>query len=207
MARRVRRSVADLRPHAARYLDQYTNPAGAYAFRTYDQAIVHDGQLTPPDVLMANLMGMRLGWRDVIPLFADGNTPPAHLRGALDAALAEARALPPLENCSDSDVEMPALAAANDLSRIAFPDRPHGPWGVVAVSKVLHRLARNVPLADQRVRSFYAVRFAGDLRRAMRDDLAANRPWLEDLAPRYPVRGQPMPLTRIADILIWMNGQ
>jgi hypothetical protein len=45
---------------------------------------------------MANLLSLKLGWRDVTPLFAAGNTPPVRLRQALDAALTEARGLPAL---------------------------------------------------------------------------------------------------------------
>jgi hypothetical protein len=64
---------------------------------------------------------------------------------------------------------MPALRRANELaSATTFP----GMKRQVTVSKVLHRLARNV-----------------------RTDLGRNRRWLEDLTLAYPVRGAPMPLT------------
>lgn len=65
----------------------------------------------------------------------------------------------------------------------------------------------NVPLVDSRMLSFYAVRFAFDLRGAILDDLVSNCLWLEALGPRYLVRGEPMPLTRIADILISMDAE
>ena len=58
---------------AAEYLDEFTDPSEHYAFATYDQAAVHDGPLTAAGFLMANLLSLQLGWRDVIPLSAGGN--------------------------------------------------------------------------------------------------------------------------------------
>jgi hypothetical protein len=205
MARRNPRSLSELRSRAADYLDEFTDSSGPYAFATYDQAAVHDGPLTAADVLMANLLSLRLGQRDVIPLFAETDTPETALRQALDAALDEARSLPALEDCDDVQVKMPALAAANEATELAFQGRKPRPWTPVTVSKVLHRLARNVPLVDSKVRRFYHLRWASDIRRELRDDIGRNRPWLEAIAPRYPVRDVPMPLTRVADILIWMS--
>src|SRR5215468_4084241 len=99
MTRRSPRSIAELRLAAVAYLDEFTDPRGSYAYMTYDQSAVHMGPITAADVLMANLLGLKLGWRDVIPLFAADDTPPARLRQALDAALTEARSLPALEDC------------------------------------------------------------------------------------------------------------
>jgi len=208
MSRQRPRSVAELRPVADQYLHAYTDPAGPYAFVTYDLAEVHDGPLTASDVLMANLLGLRLGWRDVVPLFADNDSAPSRLRRALDAALAEARNLPPLEDCDDTQVEMPALRMANELAYLTlFPGRSKRPWTAVTVSKVLHRLSRNVPLVDSTVKKFYGSQWAGTLRKAIRDDLDQNRGWLAELAAQHDARGQPMPLTRSADILIWMDAK
>ena len=208
MTRRPPRSIAELRHVAVAYLDKFTDPSGSYAFTTYDQAAVHTGSVTAADVLMANLLSLKLGWRDVTPLFAAGDTPPVRLRQALDAALAEARGLPALEDCDEDQVKMPALRAANELARTTmFPGTQRRAWTEVTVSKVLHRLARNVPLVDSRVKKFYRTSYAGKLRKVMRADLIRNRDWLAELTPAYPIRGEPMPSTRAADILIWMDGQ
>jgi hypothetical protein len=208
MSRQQPRSVAELRPVAQHYLDSYTDPAGLYAFATYDLADVRGGPLTASDVLMANLLGLRLGWRDVVPLFADTDSAPSRLRRALDAALAEARDLPPLEDCDDAQVKMPALRDANELAyQTMFPGQSRRTWTAVTVSKVLHRLSRNVPLVDSTVRKFYGSQWAGTIRERMRDDLARNRSWLAELAARHDIHGNPMPLTRAADILIWMDAQ
>jgi hypothetical protein len=100
---------------------------------------------------------------------------------------------------------MPMLRAANEAAAAAprYPGKPNSPWTIVSVSKVLHRLAPTVPIIDSRVKAFYGTNWAGRIRRRMRDDLRENREWMAELAPRFPVRGAPMPLTRMADILIW----
>lgn len=207
MSQRGLRSLSELRSRATEYLDEFTSPSGNYAFVTYDQAAVHDGPLTASDVLMANLLSLRLAWHDVIPLFARADTPETALRLALDAALDEARSLPALEDCDDIQVTMPALASANEATALAFNGRRPKRWTAVTVSKVLHRLARNVPLIDSKVRSFYGSKWASDIRRELRDDIRQNHAWLNATAVRYPIRGAPMPLTRVADILIWMDSR
>lgn len=203
------RSVAELAVHAHEWMDAYTDPAGDFAFNTYDQAPVSGAPLTAADVLMANLLSLRLGWQDVIPLFSTAQTPFTHLRAVLDAALTEARSLPGLESCTGDLVAMPALRLANETaSRTSpyLPDRPRT-WTPATVSKVLHRLAPTVPIIDSHVKAFYASTWPGVIRTRLRDDLVANLDWLAGLAKRYPVRGESMPLTRVADILIWMDGQ
>jgi hypothetical protein len=105
---------------------------------------------------------------------------------------------------------MPLLRKAN---KIAFGTAPHRPgrrrtWTSVTVSKVLHRLSPNIPIIDARVRAFYGgTRWAGVVRRQLHDDLVRNQEWMAPIAQRYPVRSQPMSLTRMADILIWMDGE
>ena len=192
-------SLEELRADSERHLTQFTDPVAHYAFRTYDQSSVHSGPLTVADVLMANLLSLKLSWREVTPLFADGDTPHTQLRARLDEALTECRTLPPLEECTDDQVEMRALRTANEATDSVDN------WTAVTVSKVLHRLVPVVPLIDSRVKAFFGTKSAGEVRRRMRDDLRANAAWLAPLAARYPVRGQPLALTRVADILIWMG--
>lgn len=73
-------------------LNAYTDPAGPYAFATYDHWYGKDGDdstLEPADVLLANLLSLRLGWLAVVPLFAAGEGPAKSLRSALTTALHE----------------------------------------------------------------------------------------------------------------------
>jgi Family of unknown function (DUF6308) len=194
-------------PRARHHLDLYTDPCGHYAFNTYDEAAVHDGPLTAADVLMANLLGLRLGWRDVIPLFAAGRSDAfTALRVALDGALVEARRLPPLECCTEEQVAMPALRHANEVAAaVSPPDGKPRTWTIVTVSKVLHRLSPNIPIIDSHVKRFYGSGWAGQIRRRLREDLARNWAWMAPVAQNYPVRGRPLPLNRMADICIWMD--
>lgn len=78
-------------------------------------------------------------------------------------------------------------------------------WTAVTVSKVLHRLDRTIPLIDSDVRRFYAASRPLTIRRALRDDLGANRDWVTALAAEHPIGSGPMPLTRATDIIIWMD--
>src|SRR5215470_8622793 len=87
MARRRPRSLSELRPGAEKHLDGFTDPTKLYAFATYDRAEVHEGPLTAADVLMANLLSLRLGWRDVIPLFTEQTHPRQHWAGHLTPLL------------------------------------------------------------------------------------------------------------------------
>jgi hypothetical protein len=185
-------------PRARRYLDRYTDPSRHYAFKTYDQAAVHVGPLSAADVLMANLLSLRLGWQDVTPLFANGSEQRfVALQVALDDALAEARQLPALEDCTVEEVAMPALRRANDTAKAVGPYRSGTPrsWTIVTVSKVLHRLSPNVPIIDSHVKRFYGTNWAGQIRSRMREDLIRNREWMIPIAQDYPVRGRPLPLT------------
>ncbi|WP_420847602.1 DUF6308 family protein [Natronosporangium hydrolyticum] len=207
MGFREPRSVSEFRESARTYIDQYTDPARRYAFATYDLAPTHHGPLQPSDIFMANLLSLRLGWDAVTPLFVEGADPYTDFRVRLDTALEEARQLPALEDCSDSQLDMPALGRANAAAKALRPVVGRKRiWTPVTVSKVLHRLARNVPLIDSRVRSFYRTQSPEGVRRRMSSDLRLNQGWLSEVAEKYPIRSAPMPLSRVADILIWIGG-
>lgn len=203
--RRGPRSVAEFRAVADKHLATYTDPARTYAFATYDQAAIHDGPITAADVLMANLLSLRLGWREVTPVFVEVDGQPTPLRRSLDDALDEARGLPALEECTEEQAAMPRLAHANWMAWGHPRDGRKRAWTEVTVSKVLHRLSPNIPIVDSVVGKFYGVKGGAVFRQRLRQDLIANRGWLEELAAQYQVRGQPMALTRVADIVIWME--
>jgi hypothetical protein len=57
---------------------------------------------------------------------------------------------------------------------------------------------------DSYVRAFFATDTPHEVRQRMRVELILNRDWLTELADRHRVRGNPMPLARVADIAIWM---
>jgi hypothetical protein len=120
-----------------------------YAFATYDQSPVHNDELMPADILMANLLSLRLGWRDVIPLFATDLHPWNELRDRMNAALVEARRLASKDDWRVSDVPMPVLDELNAFvhSLGPVPERKKRTWTTVTVSKVLHRLAEPVKVS------------------------------------------------------------
>lgn len=195
--------LSELRGAATRLLDEYTAETGQYAFTTYDHWYGQDGPLTPGDVLMANLLSLRLGWQDVVPLFASGDGEPQALRSKLESALVTLRDARPFEehdSVTDLEETLAPLAEAN-VAAEAVPK-----WTEVTVSKVLHRRRPHiVPLMDSRVRRFYGARKPAAIRSHLWEDLRENNHWLEPLATalRTP-DGRPLSMLRTADILIWM---
>lgn len=185
-------------------LRAYMDPSGPYAYRTYDHWYGEDGALVPSDVLLANLMSLRLGWREVIPLFAEGHGEGPALRLALDKALtdlATARNFEDYESLDGLEGALASLAAANVASKSVRK------WTAVTVSKVLHRRRPHiVPIIDSRVRKFYGAKQPSALRAAIWEDIRLNRDWLADLAfTRTTPDGRPLTVLRVADILIWME--
>lgn len=202
-------SLSSLRTSSESALAAFTDPSGHYAFRTYDAAPLNTSDhLRPEDILMANLLSLRLGWRDVTPLFADAavDAPPTVLRTALDRALVQLRPAPAFEDYSSVDEMQTALEPVAEANRAT---KAVSNWTPVTVSKVLHRHApQSVPLEDSRVREFYGTSKgqSGALRQRMWEDIQENIGWLGPLASstRRP-DGRPLTVLRLTDILIWMS--
>ncbi|MGJ6979001.1 DUF6308 family protein [Aestuariimicrobium soli] len=182
------------------------DPSRHFAFATYDVEPLprEGGGLRPEDVLAANLLSLRLGWQEVIPLFAAGDGPAQRLRACLDEAVVAMRAAPNFEAHPDeaslADTYR-ALAAANEATRDVAG------WTPVTVSKVLHRFAPHaVPIVDSRVLAFHDVsRGEGaKLRERMWRDVRANLDWLAPLAAANTTPdGRPLTVLRATDIIIW----
>lgn len=198
------RSLAALEATAAEKVGHYTDPARHFAFWTYDVQGDMDVPLSAGDVLAANLLSLRLTWKEVIPLFAEGSGSEQRLRLALDAALRDLKEAKPLESYESLDAleaAVGSLAAAND----ATTDVKN--WTPVTVSKVLHRRRPSiVPINDSRVRKFYGVKKTESvqLRAALWKDIRENQDWLQPLADNTKTPdGRQLSLLRLADILIW----
>ena len=197
------RSLAELRVTAKETLEKYTSPSNWYAFNTYDVLGDPAASLSPADVLMANLLSLRLSATEVIPLFTEGHEAAQKLRAALDHALEALRDAPAFETFGDIEsLEscVGPLAAAN-YAAMEVPQ-----WTAVTVSKVLHRrVPQIVPIIDSRVRSFYGVRYAEDVRSALWHDIRNEIDWLAPLAAsQMTPDGRALSVLRLADILIWM---
>lgn len=195
------KTIGDHRDDALSILATYCDPRGQYAYRTYDRVLV-DGALTPEDILMANLLSLRLTWQDVIPLFADGKGTAVQLRRSLNRALRSLTHVPAFEEHRSIEALEESLASLAEANLAAT--RVPG-WTEVTVSKVLHRRRPHiVPIIDSRVRRFYGARKPTQLRAALWEDIRDNQDWLESVATEFPrPDGHEMSLLRAADILIW----
>ncbi len=197
------RSLAELHDSAEATLEKYTSTNNWYAFNVYDVLGDPVAPLAPADVLMANLLSLKLSAAEVIPLFSGGQEPALKLRLALDEALTAFRDAPAFESFSDIDsleAFVSPLAAANTAA-IEVPQ-----WTAVTVSKVLHRrVPQIVPIVDSRVRNFYGVRSPAKVRHALWADIRKEISWLAPLAASQMTSdGRPLSVLRLADILIWM---
>ena len=167
------------------------------------KAPVEDAALTPADVLSANLLSLRLGWREVVPLFAEGQGEPQDLLRALNTALATLRTAPAFEDHDTLEAleeTVAPLAAANDAAL------PVPKWTHVTVSKVLHR---RLPAhrADHRFSGTSLLRCPGSQVRAGRvvgGLLQEHEGWVADLAQGHQTPDErPLSVLRCADVLIW----
>jgi len=200
------RRLSELRATAGEVVASYTSPTSLFSFTTYDVQSDLSSPLSPADVLMANLLSLKLGWQEVVPLFAVGDGPAQKLRQKLDRALSELAEAPSFEDFdSIDDLEkcVVSLAAANAATE-------HVPyWTPTTVSKVLHRRRPHVvPLNDSYVRGFYCVKDTESrlLRAALWKDICENRDWMSELASEVRTTdGRTLSLLRLADILIWMD--
>lgn len=199
MSRSLRELDCD---QAVEVLDRYTDPASHFAFNTYDRLPNPDAPLTPEDVLLANLLSLRLGWPEVTPLFAAGDDKPQALRRALEEALTWLRDAPAFEESASIEELEDVLAP---VARANQATEGVSQWTAVTVSKVLHRrLPHIVPIIDSRVRAFYGVTKPAEVRSALWRDIRANLDWLPELAGCYRTSdGRALSVLRCADILIW----
>jgi hypothetical protein len=197
----TRRSVAELAGCAKQHLDTYCDPAGVFAFSTYDRLYGPAHVLTPLDCLAANLLSLRLGWRQVTPLFQQIESPAVRLRLAmqqvLDATNTETSVFE--EKAGDTELAVELLVDA-----IKATAEVKG-WTGVTVTKVLHRLRpRLVPVVDSQVMAFYRVRKWTDAVLAVHQDAVDNYDLLKQLAAgRQTPDGRPFSVLRVLDIVVW----
>lgn len=200
------RTLSELQVSAEETVLAYVSPEAHFAFTTYDVQGDRLSPLSPADVLMANLLSLKLGWQEVVPLFAEGEGPAQELRKKLDTALSDLAETKPFEDF-DSLEELEESVASLSAANAASEDVRK--WTPTTVSKVLHRRRPHiVPLNDSYVRKFCDVKKTESrlLRRALWNDVRENREWMSDLASKVRTTdGQTVTLLRLADILIWMD--
>ncbi len=194
-------SIAELAGCADKHLDAYCDPASAFAFSTYDRLYEHAGVLTPLDCLAANLLSLRLGWRQVTPLFQQTDSPAVRLRLAMQQILAMTTTE---TSVFDEKGANSAPAVELLLDAIRATANVTG-WTGVTVTKVLHRLRPHlVPVVDSQVMAFYGVRKWTDAVLAVHQDAVDNRDLLEKLAGgRQTPDGRWLSKLRALDIVVW----
>lgn len=200
------RKLSELRVTSGEVVARYTSPSSHYSFATYDVLMDPHSPISPADVLMANLLSLKLGWQEVVPLFAEGIGPAQELRQKLDTALTELAETPSFEDfdsIEDMEASVASLAEANAATAGVLN------WTPTTVSKVLHRRRPHiVPLNDSYVRRFYSVKDTESrlLREALWRDLRENKDWMSEVASQVRTSdGRTLSLLRLADILIWMD--
>lgn len=204
--KKMKKSLASLEGSAQEKLERYTSPTLGYAFNTYDYQGDVDAPLSPSDVLMANLLSLKLSALEVIPLFMDGNGPAQRLRKAIDKALVDLRDADSFESYDDLSRLEQAVESLKAANLAAMEVKW---WTEITVSKVLHRRRPHiVPLIDSRVYDFYGADYPIEVRGALWEDIRVNAGWLTDLAAtKAAPDGRPLSLLRLADILIWTPDQ
>ncbi|MFD0435286.1 DUF6308 family protein [Streptomyces chartreusis] len=208
------RTIGALHGCAEKHLQTYTDPRGPRAFRTYDWQGDPD-RLSPLDCLAPALLSVRMGYKQVVPLFhPDG--PGAEVLQAMEAVLAD-------KGCATADfldVTLdPSTGPWSLVDRALVATGEAGGTGLsdfkaVAVTKILHRKRPNlVPIFDSSIYQFYLGQrpvpgaYKDTPRRLwplVQADLRRHRGWIQDLI--VPIRTpdeRPLSLLRAADIIIW----
>lgn len=138
------RTIGALHGCAEKHLQTYTDPRGPRAFRTYDWQGDPE-RLSPLDCLAPSLLSVRIGYKQVVPLFhPDG--PGAEVLQAMEAVLAnEACATADFLDVTLDPLTRPwslvdrALVATGEAGGTGLPD-----FKAVAVTKILHRKRPNL---------------------------------------------------------------
>ncbi|RLP88629.1 hypothetical protein EAD89_16455 [Micromonospora sp. BL4] len=204
-------TIGLLRGCADQHLSAYIDPSAGFAFGSYDRWYTTPDRLTPLDCLAGNLLSLRLGHAEVIPLFQPGPSAATRLREAMQQVLDQTSPEP-----TPSDPQFLTLRSIEDdafrLLRDANTLTSEVPeWTAVAVCKVLHRLRPHfVPLYDSVLRNFYGTsrERPADFFAALLEDLKANHEWLSEFSEgvRTP-DGRQLSVLRLADIVIWHHSR
>lgn len=207
-------SIGRLRGCAERHLRAYTDPRGPRAFRTYDWQGDPE-RLSPLDCLAPALLSVRMGYKQVVPLFRPEG-PGADVLHAMESVLTDRECA--TADFLDVDLDSPkgpwslvdrALVATGEAGGTGLPD-----FKAVAVTKILHRKRpRLVPIFDSTVYRFYlgdtpvAGAYKDTPRRLwplLQSDLCHQQEWIKDLISSFRTPDdRPLSLLRAADIIIW----
>ena len=170
------RSIDDARSH----LERYTDPAGRFAWHTYDRQ-GDSASLEPIDCLAPALLDARVDGRTVVAMFAQDDSPERILLEALQAVLSHNESSLAQFEVQDLGADTGAWATVRAALRAS-----NNVGGIKAskVTKMLHRKRPNlVPIFDSEVAAYYGVtpRRPWDLWPILQDELRRHGQWLDEL--------------------------
>jgi hypothetical protein len=198
-------TVRSLASTAEEALRRYTDPAGRFAWHTYDRLGDPD-VLQPPDCLAPALLDAPLKRATVVAMFGSGDSPEAALLTELQAVLDHPKSKDARFEELDLDDESNPWGAVRRALR-ASDTTP----GVKAtkVTKILHRKRSDlVPIFDSRVAAFYGRSRSRpwELWPVLQADVGDNADWLDSLRNDYRTfDDRPMSRLRALDIIVWMH--
>lgn len=204
--------LVDLQTCAARHLDEYTDPAGDYAFRTYDRQGAPD-VLTPVDCLAPALLSVYIRGNTVRDLFKPTGAG-SRLLDAMQAVLNDAEC----QTADFIDLDLAASSAWRLVDRAVYLSKDVRWFRGVAVTKTLHRKRPSlIPILDRLVYGYYTGKrmppgpYDATPRAfwpVLQEELRINRGWLGALATKYETPdGRPLSVLRAADIVVWTHAK
>lgn len=212
------RSVSELAPSAATWLDEYCSLSSRYAWPSYDLDL-NPKDLLPTDLLSTGLLSYAIRGEYLERMLVSQEVPGPYER--LFRALKLVIDRSEFGRDKFEDVAAERLWMLNDSAwglvvaaaqAVRFRDEGRSSnLTIVAVSKILHRKRPHlVPLIDRRVRKFYgAMRSSNQqLLERLHLDYCANLNELKKWAQgRYLANGHQMTPLRALDIVIWMEDE
>jgi hypothetical protein len=201
-------SVKDLTSCASRHMTHYVE---ARAFNAYDR-VGDPRSLSPTDCLAPNLLSMKLGWRDIVPMFTAhaGDQPSPH--AVLYEAMAAVLTADPDSSVRFEDLDLEEAGSPWSVVRAAMAaSEPVRGLTAVAVSKTLHRKRPHlVPIYDSEVFRYYLGRGPSGKRApklfwsVVHQDVRDSGEFLAALGAGLSTPdGREVSALRLLDIVVW----
>jgi len=212
------RSVLELAPFAASWLDEYCSVGSRYAWPSYDIDL-NPRELLPTDLLSPGLLSYPIKGKYLERMLVSGEEPGPYERLFRAMKLVVEQSEYGRDKFEDvpsgvlwevNDSTWGRVVAAAQAARFREEGRSSN-LTIVAVSKILHRKRPHlVPLIDRRVRSFYGAMKSSDqqLLERLHSDYRTNLSELQKWAQgRQLANGHEMTALRALDIVIWMEDE
>jgi len=212
------RSVSELTPFAASWLDEYCSLSSRYAWPSYDLDL-NPKDLLPTDLLSPGFLSYQIKGEYLERMLVRREEPGPYekLFRAMKLVVEQSEYgrdkfedVPPGMLWELNDSTWGLVVAAAQLVRFRDEGRSSN-LTIVAVTKILHRKRPHlVPLIDRRVRKFYGATKSSNqqLLERLHSDYLTNLSELEKWAQgRQLANGHAMTALRALDIVIWMEDE